>query len=110
MMDSEENLLDETVETIRRCGHAPDDVRFVMSNDDIWGRGDSSWCTWDEFALLADFTYDAGFGGENIRLSLTIVGDDWWLERHEYDGSEWWEHKTLPIRPDTHTADLPVRT
>lgn len=25
-----------------------------------------------------------------------VVGDDWWLERHEYDGSEWWEFKRLP--------------
>jgi len=27
------------------------------------------------------------------------VGDDWWLERHEYDGSEWWVFQKLPIKP-----------
>jgi hypothetical protein len=25
-----------------------------------------------------------------------VIGSDWWLERHEYDGSEWWEFKSLP--------------
>ena len=32
-------------------------------------------------------------------MDLLIVGDDWWLERHEYDGAEWWEFKTLPCEP-----------
>lgn len=27
------------------------------------------------------------------------MGDDWWLERHEYDGSEWFELKELPDKP-----------
>lgn len=22
------------------------------------------------------------------------------MERHEYDGSEWWEFKTIPIKPN----------
>lgn len=25
-----------------------------------------------------------------------LVGDGWWIERAEYDGSEWWEFKTIP--------------
>lgn len=32
-------------------------------------------------------------------MSLKIVGDNWWLERHEYDGAEWFEFKTLPQKP-----------
>jgi hypothetical protein len=43
--------------------------------------------------------YDDGFGGNEIPLSLVVVGDDWWLERGEYDGSEWWEFKRLPPAP-----------
>ena len=27
---------------------------------------------------------------------LVLVGDGWWIERCEYDGSEWWEFKTIP--------------
>jgi len=34
-----------------------------------------------------------------IRNDLYVVGEDWWLERGEYDGSEWWEFKRLPECP-----------
>jgi hypothetical protein len=37
---------------------------------------------------------------------LEIVGDDWWLERHEYDGAEWWEYKTKPSMPESIVTDL----
>ena len=29
-----------------------------------------------------------------------IVGWNWWLERREYDGAEWWELETKPIIPN----------
>lgn len=56
------------------------------------------------FLVLADQEYDAGYGGSEVADDLLVVGDDWWLERHEYDGSEWWEFKTLPKRPDISRA------
>ena len=40
--------------------------------------------------------YYSGFGTAKVAEDLVIVGDDWWLERHEYDGSEWWEYKETP--------------
>ncbi len=44
--------------------------------------------------------YDPSFGGEVINPSLKIVfANGSWLERHEYDGSEWFEHKSIP-KPD----------
>ena len=45
--------------------------------------------------------YNSGFGRHEINLSLKIVGDGWWLERHEYDGSERWVYKEKPKRPKT---------
>ena len=50
---------------------------------------------------LLNFDYNNGFGANNIPMDFLIVGDDWWLERHEYDGSEWWEYKAMPARPDS---------
>lgn len=44
-------------------------------------------------------------GTEEVATDLLVVGDGWWLERHEYDGSEWWEHKALPAKPERH--DVP---
>ena len=44
---------------------------------------------------LSYINYDEGYGSQ--RLFGTIVfKDGTWLERHEYDGSEWWEYKKLP--------------
>ena len=28
-----------------------------------------------------------------VAEDLVVVGDNWWIERHEYDGNEWWEYK-----------------
>ena len=39
---------------------------------------------------------DSGYGSAEIREDLVIVGKDWWLERDEYDGSEWWAFHTMP--------------
>lgn len=55
--------------------------------------------------------YDSSYGGEVINRGLKIVFNDGsWIERHEYDGSEWFELKRIPT-PNTlesppHLSDL----
>jgi hypothetical protein len=85
------NLLDETIIALSENGRSPFAVLWVGTADVYF--------YWDEFVTLADTEYDAGFGGQNVAEDLLVVGSDWWLERHEYDGSEWWEYKTPPTRP-----------
>ena len=83
------NLLKETIAELKDNGVNPDDVRWVGNHE--------GWCTWHEFSVVAtNINYDAGYGTEWINQSLVVVGDDWWMERHNYDGSEWWEFKRLP--------------
>ena len=53
-----------------------------------------------EFWKLANRNYDNGYGGWEIPLDLLIVGDDWWMERREYDGSEWWEYREKFVEPE----------
>ena len=55
--------------------------------------------SFDKFKEIADFEYDDGYGGAEIP-DVRIVGSNWWLERGEYDGSEWWEFKTIPQKPN----------
>lgn len=101
-----ENLLVETLEIIADHDKTADDVRWCLweATPSIWRIPTAStFFTWDDFAELANVTYDSGYGGHKVPLGLKIVGDDWWLERHEYDGSEWWEFKTLPVRPATYS-------
>lgn len=49
--------------------------------------------------VTADFEYDNGYGGTYIPMELVVVGNDFWLERSEYDGAEGWDFKTMPARP-----------
>ena len=85
------NLLRETIKVLKEYNKEPKDVEWVGTND--------GYITWDKFKKLADRNYDNGYGGEEVNIDLVVVGKDWWLERHEYDGSEWWEYKTLPQKP-----------
>lgn len=87
------NLLKETNRMLKKCGKTIDEIKFVNVADKS--------CTWDEFSKLADAEYDNGYGGAEVSTDLMIVGEDWWLERAEYDGKEWWEFKSLPTQRPT---------
>ena len=91
MFDRKRNLLEETISVLARNGKEPKDVIWVGSED--------GWFTWEDFCQVADTEYDSGFGGAEVARDLVIVGQDFWLERGEYDGSEWWECKTWPAQP-----------
>lgn len=104
------NLLTETLELLKRQGKSPENVQWVGVKERDFLDFFPSLNTppkdkavpigsWGEFAAFADFDYNDGYGGNEINGDLVIVGDDWWLERVEYDGSEWWEFKTLPKKP-----------
>ena len=89
--DGGTNLLAETLRDMAMADKSPADVQWVGSRDGKYAM------QWGEFAELAKATiYDSGFGGQEIAPDLVVVGADWWLERHEYNGSEWWEFKRLP--------------
>lgn len=85
------NLLEETKAILKEHGLSLKDVSFVMNEDyEI---------PVDTFIRESNHTYDNGYGLEEVCLTLQVVGENWWLERHEYDGSEWWEFKKKPHRP-----------
>ena len=46
-----------------------------------------------------DFEYNDGFGGQELD-GLVLFRDKTWLERGEYDGSEWWDYKKPPTIED----------
>jgi hypothetical protein len=79
------NLLAETKEMIEGCNHTPYDIVFIGST--LSGHQ----CTWDEFVVLADREYDAGYGCAEVASDLEIHfsnGD--MICRYIYDGSEYW--------------------
>ena len=84
------NLLKETKEILEQNDKTFDDVIFVGD------RATHTKMTVKEFLEHANVEYKNGYGIEEINTDLIIVGKDFWLERHEYDGSEWWEYKSMP--------------
>lgn len=86
------NLINETIEILAKNGKQTKDVLWV-------GAVGYASFSWEHFVMIADINYNSGFGGQEIAEDLVVCGDNWWLERHEYDGSEWWEFKSLPIKP-----------
>lgn len=85
------NLWKETVAKLEKHGKTVADIKFVQT---YRGRIEN----FEELAKNID--YDDGYGCLQIEPSLVIVGDDWWLERDEYDGAEWFEFKQQPIALD----------
>lgn len=65
--------------------------------------------TWEDFKKNADIDYDSGYGSSKVAQDLLVVGENWWLERGEYDGSEWWDYKEMPKEP-TKTIELKALT
>lgn len=86
------NLLAETIEVLTQNNKKVEQMFWVGSQ-----RGDYT-LSWDEFAAIADVDYDSGYGTAQIASDLVVVGGYWWLERHEYDGAEWWEYKESPAK------------
>lgn len=87
------NLLIETESELEHCGKTWDDVEWI-------GFKDAYCISIENFKEIADKRYDDGFGHQIVPASFVIVGKDWWLERTEYDGSEEWEYKTIPEKPE----------
>jgi hypothetical protein len=53
---------------------------------------------YDNFILDLDFTYDNGFGGQQLD-GIIWFKDGTWADRGEYDGSEWWNYHKCPQVP-----------
>ncbi len=92
------NLKEETIKKLEENERKPEDIKWIGCK--------SFKIPISEFWKLADEFCDEGYGSTEVAEDLLIVGDNWWLERHEYDGAEWWEYKTVPNEPD-RTIDVP---
>lgn len=95
----QQNLLEETVQYLKEFDKTPSDVLYVTDF--------KSYCTWEDFARqAAAVNYNSSFGLQEISPNLTIVGDDWFIERQEYDGSEWWQFYGPLQKPDIYNPSI----
>ncbi len=96
----ESSFLEETVRVLADNNKTVDDIQWIGLRDKASFPIDSA------LSFMNTFTYDGGYGWEYINRGFVIVGDGWWLERGEYDGSEWWEFKQTPTVPDKEESDM----
>lgn len=83
------NLWVETMRMLTVHGKTFKDVKYIQGSD--FG------ITKENFEKVAKKSdYNSGFGVMEVAEDLVVVGDNWWLERHDYDGIEWWEYKEKP--------------
>lgn len=86
------NLLKETEQILNKHGKTLDDI--------VWIGCEDFKIPINTFIDVANRCYDDGYGAKMVAVDLLVVGDAWWLERHDYDGAEWWEYKELPKEPE----------
>lgn len=81
------NLLKETQGVLVANNKSMDDVVWVGSRD--------GYITLETFVDLANSEYSSGFGAQEVASDLIIVGENWWMTRIEYDGSERWDFHSM---------------
>lgn len=54
---------------------------------------------YDAFIKKLDVEYDDGYGGQELFGTIWLK-DGSWMDRGEYDGSEWWNHQVVPEIPN----------
>ena len=90
------NLKEETLNVLHNHGKHKADVKYVCGEDFQISLG--------QFWELSDTEYDSSYGAPEIAQDLMLIGDDFWMERGEYEGAELWDFHTMP-----DTTGLPIR-
>lgn len=70
-----ELVVDLDVDSILKVGYTPEEMEAELNK--------------------LDFEYDDGYGCPTL-FGVVLLEGGAWLERGEYDGSEWWERKSTP--------------
>ena len=92
------NLQEETLEAIRGSGKNIEDIAYCNIYYSYWRNKDSINICVDTFDIDSlNLKYDAGYGSQEI-FGFIVFTDNSWLQRREYDGSEWWEYFKTPER------------
>ena len=84
-----ETFWEETIGALKSEGKTFDDVE--------WIGGDEFEISKENFKRISHFTYDDGYGCQDVARDIKLVGKDFIMIRWEYDGSEGWQYiKTKP--------------
>ena len=85
------NLWKETSEKLKEHNRAWTDVKWVGCKDFK--------IPLEDVCDLFNINYSSGYGSQQVASDLMVVGEDFYMTRGEYDGSEWWDWHEMPIEP-----------
>ena len=92
------NICKEIEDGLNEVFEDKSEIAWIGSRNGAYAMGADEF--FDRFKGLE---YDSGFGGQEVADDLVVVlNDGSWLERREYDGSEWFEYFNQPkltLRP-----------
>lgn len=86
------DLIQETKDFISALGYKKEDIQW-MGGRDFAIPIDDFWNSKPQF-------YSAGYGWQEVAPDFKVAFKDHsWIQREEYDGSEWWEYYHYPEMP-----------
>ena len=80
----------------RNAGYWDDDNTYTQKEPILLKEGYTP-AEYEEFLAKLDFKYDSGYGMQEVDGRVWLMEEGTWLERGEYDGSEWWIYKVCPV-------------
>jgi len=96
------DLLKETTEIMDRSNLFIEDIEYINYGDDWDSKITMGSYDWEWFLeYCKDYTnYDNGYGTPKIGNIEIVFNNGTWLDRGEYDGSEWWDVLSTPERQE----------
>lgn len=93
------NLRTETIDFLKHHNKTEQDVKYVIIHNIR--------CSFEYFLdLVKNMNYDNGYGIPYIREGIYCIGEDWWISRYEYDGSEYWKFNQKPEYTNTNYEEI----
>lgn len=89
---AERDIIQETKDYIDALGYGKEDIQWIGGRDFT--------IPINNFWNSKPQMYDSGYGTQEVAPDLIIAfKDHTWIQREEYDGSEWWEYYRYPLMP-----------
>jgi len=103
MINAMKEFIEHTGKRMVKCAHVYGDEYY---QSDLNAKLCIGYNTYDlaNFLNALRFNYKNGFGGQFL-FGTIWYEDGTWSERGEYDGSEWWEHRSCPAIPEDLKLD-----
>lgn len=86
------NLYKELIDILTENNKTINNIEWIGTDKHIVS-------TTDFLNIAKQTNYESGFGAQKVAKDLLIVGNDFWIMREQYDGSEWFEFYSMPTKP-----------